>query len=86
MRLTSINLGTSCSSPIFTSVVALLNDELLNAGKPVLGFLNPWLYANPGAFNDITSGWNPGCGTLGFEATTGWDPVTDEYPSNHLFS
>ncbi|KAF8322236.1 subtilisin-like protein [Clavulina sp. PMI_390] len=68
--------GTSCSSPIFTSVVALLNDALLNAGKPVLGFLNPWLYANPGAFNDITTGSNPGCGTNGFSATTGWDPVT----------
>lgn len=48
--------GTSCSSPIFASVIGLLNDELLTAGKPVLGFLNPWLYANPGAFNDITSG------------------------------
>ena len=68
--------GTSCSSPIFTSVVALINEQLLNAGKPVLGFLNPWLYANPGAFNDITSGTNPGCGTNGFSATTGWDPVT----------
>ncbi|KAJ7290161.1 hypothetical protein C8J57DRAFT_337341 [Mycena rebaudengoi] len=41
--------GTSCSSPIFASVIGLLNDELLNAGKPVLGLLNPWLYANPQA-------------------------------------
>jgi tripeptidyl-peptidase I len=48
--------GTSCSSPIFASVIALLNNELLNAGKPVLGFLNPWAYANPQAFNDITTG------------------------------
>jgi hypothetical protein len=55
--------GTSCSSPIFAAVIALLNDELLNAGKPVLGFLNPWLYANPHAFNDIQTGNNPGCGT-----------------------
>ncbi|KAJ7500360.1 subtilisin-like protein, partial [Mycena galericulata] len=31
----------------------------LNAGKPVLGFLNPWLYANPQAFNDITTGSQP---------------------------
>ncbi|KAJ7891371.1 subtilisin-like protein [Mycena olivaceomarginata] len=68
--------GTSCSSPIFASVIGLLNDELLNAGKPVLGFLNPWLYANPQAFNDITSGSNPGCGTTGFPAKAGWDPVT----------
>ncbi|KAJ3741833.1 subtilisin-like protein [Lentinula detonsa] len=68
--------GTSCSSPIFSSVIALLNDELMSAGKPPLGFLNPWLYANPQAFNDITSGNNPGCGTEGFSASEGWDPVT----------
>ena len=48
--------GTSCSSPIFASVISLLNDERISAGKPPLGFLNPFLYANPGAFNDITSG------------------------------
>ncbi|KAJ7866858.1 family S53 protease [Mycena olivaceomarginata] len=69
--------GTSCSSPIFASVIGLLNDELLNAGKPVLGYLNPWLYANPGAFNEVTTGNNPGCFTEGFSASTGWDPVTD---------
>ncbi|KZV66821.1 family S53 protease [Peniophora sp. CONT] len=68
--------GTSCSSPIFSSVLALINDQLLRAGKPVLGFANPFFYANPGAFNDITTGNNPGCGTDGFEATEGWDPVT----------
>ncbi|TFY61414.1 hypothetical protein EVJ58_g4521 [Rhodofomes roseus] len=68
--------GTSCASPIFASVVTLLNDELLSAGKSRLGWLNPWLYANPGALNDITSGDNPGCSTNGFSAATGWDPVT----------
>ncbi|KIM88350.1 hypothetical protein PILCRDRAFT_814248 [Piloderma croceum F 1598] len=68
--------GTSCSSPIFASIVGLLNDELITAGKNALGFLNPWLYANPGAFNDITTGNNPGCGTKGFPAAKGWDPVT----------
>ena len=51
--------GTSCSSPIFASIVALINDELASAGKPPLGFLNPFLYANPSAFNDITSGEFP---------------------------
>ncbi|CAK5270753.1 unnamed protein product [Mycena citricolor] len=68
--------GTSCSSPIFASVIGLINDRLLAAGKPVLGFLNPWLYSNPQMFNDITSGTNPGCGTNGFSAKAGWDPVT----------
>ena len=27
-------------------------------------------------FNDITNGTNPGCGTVGFTAVKGWDPVT----------
>ncbi|TFK80828.1 family S53 protease-like protein [Polyporus arcularius HHB13444] len=70
--------GTSASSPTFASIVALANDHLLNAGKPVLGFLNPLLYSGDAAavFNDITSGNNPGCGTDGFSASTGWDPIT----------
>ncbi|KAJ7718292.1 subtilisin-like protein [Mycena maculata] len=81
---TGLVAGTSCSSPIFASVIGLLNDELLNAGKPVLGFLNPWLYANPQAFNDITSGSNPGCGTTGFPAKAGWDPVTGLGSPNYV--
>ncbi|KAF5392819.1 hypothetical protein D9757_000904 [Collybiopsis confluens] len=68
--------GTSASSPIFASIVALLNDELLSKGKPPMGFLNPWIYAHPEAFNDIIGGSNPGCGTTGFPAREGWDPVT----------
>ncbi|TFK88151.1 subtilisin-like protein [Polyporus arcularius HHB13444] len=69
--------GTSASSPTFASVIALLNDELLNAGKAPLGFLNPLLYSTgAAALNDITEGSNPGCGTDGFPAEAGWDPVT----------
>ncbi|KDR69079.1 hypothetical protein GALMADRAFT_104369 [Galerina marginata CBS 339.88] len=70
--------GTSWSSPIFASVIALLNDQLITAAKPPLGFLNPFLYSAAGkaALNDITTGDNPGCNTNGFSATAGWDPVT----------
>ncbi|KZP15649.1 family S53 protease-like protein [Athelia psychrophila] len=68
--------GTSCATPIFASTIALLNDQLIGAGKSPLGFLNPFLYSNPSALNDITSGTNPGCNTNGFSAGTGWDPVT----------
>lgn len=52
--------GTSCSSPIFASVIALLNDRLVAAGKSPLGFLNPFLYSSAGqaALNDVTSGKN----------------------------
>jgi len=38
--------------------------------------LNPTFYAHPEAFNDITVGGNPGCGSDGFKAAPGWDPVT----------
>ncbi|KAJ7142514.1 family S53 protease [Mycena epipterygia] len=70
--------GTSCSTPIFASIISLVNDRLIAAGKPVLGFLNPFLYSAAGraAFTDVTSGTNPGCNTNGFSATAGWDPVT----------
>ncbi|TFY60356.1 hypothetical protein EVG20_g7447 [Dentipellis fragilis] len=70
--------GTSCSAPMFASVVALLNSELLAAGKSVLGFLNPLLWSGKfdGALNDVTTGSNPGCGSNGFSAGAGWDPVT----------
>ncbi|KAK7040603.1 family S53 protease-like protein, partial [Favolaschia claudopus] len=52
--------GTSLSSPIFASVIATINDRLKAAGKPVLGFLNPWIYANADAFTDIAVGHNSG--------------------------
>lgn len=68
--------GTSASAPIFAGIVTLLNEARIAAGKGPIGFLNPTLYANPEAFNDITIGSNPGCGTGGFNATPGWDPVT----------
>ncbi|KAI0247094.1 subtilisin-like protein [Lactifluus subvellereus] len=69
--------GTSCSSPTAAGVISLLNDFLISRGKSPLGFLNPFLYTTGvGGFNDITSGSNPGCGTSGFTATAGWDPVT----------
>ncbi|KAK7045103.1 family S53 protease-like protein [Favolaschia claudopus] len=72
--------GTSFSSPIFASIVALVNERLIEAGKPVLGFLNPWIYANQDAFTDITEGHNSGfeCPTtsVAFNATKGWDPLT----------
>lgn len=71
--------GTSCSSPAFTGIIGLLNEARLAANKTSLGYLNQLIYktAGPaGAFNDVTEGSNPGCGTQGFPATKGWDPVT----------
>jgi tripeptidyl-peptidase-1 len=70
--------GTSASTPVFAAIVSMLNAELSSAGKKPVGFLNPLLYS-PGAqaaFNDVTTGRNPGCKTDGFWATDGWDAVT----------
>lgn len=72
----SLVYGTSASSPTFGSVVTLINQARLDVGKKSVGFLNPTLYAHPNVLNDITTGGNQGCGTPGFTATTGWDPVS----------
>ncbi|KAI1425849.1 subtilisin-like protein [Xylaria sp. FL1777] len=84
--------GTSCSAPAFAGIVGLLNDARLKAKLPTLGFLNPLLYQNPHALNDITLGGSTGCdGNARFHgapngspvipyaswnATAGWDPVS----------
>ncbi|KAJ7620287.1 subtilisin-like protein [Roridomyces roridus] len=72
--------GTSLSTPIFASMIALINDRLLAAGEQRLGFLNPWIYQHADAFTDITAGTNPGfvcpASSLAFEARAGWDPLT----------
>ncbi|TFY52562.1 hypothetical protein EVJ58_g9946 [Rhodofomes roseus] len=72
--------GTSAAAPTVGGIVSLLNDARLAKGLPALGFLNPLIYAIgaivPDAFNDIVGGSNRGCGTEGFTAEVGWDPVT----------
>jgi len=73
--------GTSASSPIFASIIHLINGERLKAGKGPVGFINPTLYKNPEAFTDITEGFNIGCNfgdtvERAFYAKAGWDPVT----------
>lgn len=59
--------GTSLASPIFASVVTLLNEERTAIGKGPIGFVNPVLYAHPEVLNDIVNGSNPNCGSAGFE-------------------
>jgi tripeptidyl-peptidase I len=54
--------GTSAASPVTASIVALLNDARLRAGKPTLGFLNPLIYfGGYKGFTDVTSGQSDGC-------------------------
>jgi tripeptidyl-peptidase-1 len=52
----------SPSKQITAAIIALLNDARLRAGKPVLGFLNPWIYSSGyKGFTDITAGQSDGC-------------------------
>ncbi|KAJ7618332.1 subtilisin-like protein [Mycena polygramma] len=73
--------GTSASAPTFASIIALINDRLIAANKPPLGYLNPFLYSNASsAFTDITAGHNSGllcpASSVAFDAAVGWDPLT----------
>merc|ERR1712232_51880 len=72
--------GTSASTPSWGAIISLLNEDCLSAsgGSKTLGFVNPLLYANPDAFNDITKGNNAvgeNAGN-GWKCTQGWDAAT----------
>ncbi|TFK48830.1 hypothetical protein OE88DRAFT_1634138 [Heliocybe sulcata] len=56
--------GTSASSPVVGSMITMVNDARLAAGKGPIGFLNPAIYSPlfAAAFHDITNGTNQGCG------------------------
>ncbi|KAL0573252.1 hypothetical protein V5O48_008699 [Marasmius crinis-equi] len=70
--------GTSASTPVVGAMLTMINDARIALGKSPIGFINPAIYSHDfrAAFNDITSGRNPGCGTRGFSTAKGWDPVT----------
>ncbi|OJD09984.1 hypothetical protein AJ78_08822 [Emergomyces pasteurianus Ep9510] len=69
--------GTSASAPTVAAIIALVNDALLDNGRPPLGFLNPWLYSEAReTFTDVVRGSNRGCNSSGFPALKGWDPAT----------
>ncbi|KAF8258951.1 peptidase S8/S53 domain-containing protein [Lactarius quietus] len=70
-------IGTNCATSTAASIISLLNDYRISKGRKPLGFLNLWLYGHgrKGLY-DVISGSNPGCGTNGFPAIAGWDPVT----------
>ena len=72
----SLIYGTSASAPVVGSILTLINEARFAIGKGSVGFINPTLYAHPEDLNDIAKGGNQGCGTAGFTAVKGWDPVT----------
>merc|ERR1711862_94983 len=69
--------GTSAAAPVTAAVFARLNGLRLSAGKAPMGWLNPFIYQNGDAFNDVTQGRNGGAlGQDGFTAAKGWDPAS----------
>ncbi len=54
--------GTSAAAPVVGGLIGLLNDARLKAGKPAMGFINPWLYSTGyKALIDVTGGSAKGC-------------------------
>jgi len=68
--------GTSASCPVVAGIFAKINGVRIAAGQPAMGFLNPFIYQNPNAFFDVTSGTNSDQGQYGFTAVKGWDAAT----------
>lgn len=68
--------GTSASCPVVAGVFALLNGLRTSKKQAPLGFLNPFIYQNGAAFQDVTSGVNGGGRKYGFKAIKGWDAST----------
>jgi hypothetical protein len=77
--------GTSCATPLWAALTALVNEQATNAGLPPMGFLNPALYAlgkgssYAACFHDITSGNNTNSSSpnlyyavAGYDLCTGW--------------
>jgi kumamolisin len=72
--------GTSASSPFAASQLALLSAQERLAGRPRVGFANPWIYQlyqqHPELFYDVTSGTNDLNGVGCCTATKGFDDAT----------
>ncbi len=72
--------GTSAAAPLWAAFTALLNQTLLQEGKPAVGFPNPYLYSiaqSPGYeadFHDIADQSNNGyyLAVNGYDDATGW--------------
>jgi hypothetical protein len=75
--------GTSCAAPLWAGFVALANQQAAAAGRPVVGFINPVVYAiasgtsYANCFHDVTVGNNTWSKSPDlFYAATGYDLST----------
>ena len=77
--------GTSCATPLWAGLAALINQQTAGYGRPPVGFFNPAIYQlgssnlYASAFHDITTGSNawpssPGAyyAVPGYDLCTGW--------------
>jgi subtilase family serine protease len=71
--------GTSFAAPMWAAYIALADEQLTNAGKSTLGFINPSIYAEnitssyATDFRDITSGTSGSYSAVtGYDLVTGW--------------
>ena len=71
------NTQLTSSVQVVAGLVSLFNDFTITNSNRTLGFLNPLLYSDGRGYylKDVWHGSNPGCGTNGFGAAMGWDPV-----------
>lgn len=76
--------GTSASAPALAALISLLNSRQIRAGRPPLGFLNPWLYKMHARHADVfvdvvvgdTSTTEAAQCPFGWTAAAGWDAAT----------
>lgn len=70
--------GTSFAAPMWAGYMALVNQQAVANGNPLLGFINPIIYplglgsGYGSAFHDITSGSNGHPAVAGYDLATGW--------------
>ena len=77
--------GTSCATPLWAALVALMNQQAASTGASMAGFINPAIYAigrgssYSASFHDITTGNNISSSSpnnyyavTGYDLCTGW--------------
>jgi len=71
--------GTSFAAPMWAGYIALVNQQLAANSQPLVGFLNPTIYAQnvtsayAADFHDITSGTSGSYSAVtGYDLVTGW--------------
>jgi kumamolisin len=71
--------GTSAAAPLWSALIARLNEGLRARGLTRIGHFHPRLYLDPSiqrSFQSVTSGQNDPFGLNGYQANPGWNPCT----------